>query len=221
VKADDPTSRHPTTQVPVPPELSPSEARAARLTSSNRRMVPVSLAIAALLGAVGVLLFRDRGTDSPGDNPPVVTVPPGTVTPPPEHTQQTAPPQVTPPANTTVATPPPTPNPATPVNPPVTPEPTAKPPEVVQVETPKPPVNKPRPVNSGSRAAQQELLNSVDRLRRDMEGLIQSGQIKDAAAARSMFERIRKGATSADSAEDRRGVEFMMNNFERTYLKRK
>jgi hypothetical protein len=229
VKADDPASRQPTTQVPLPLDISPAEARAAGVSSPNRRLVPIVLAVAALLGAVGVLLFRDRGTDSPGDKPPVVAVPPGPITPPPQQTQQNPTPPVTPPANPVVAnppqvTPPPNPNPANPPNPTGTPEVTPKPPETVtQTETPKPPTvkNPNRPGNSGSRsAAQQELMNSVDRLKRDMEGLIKSGQI-DGTSARTMFEKIRSRAAAADSAEDRRSVEFMMNNFERTYLNRK
>jgi eukaryotic-like serine/threonine-protein kinase len=219
VKADDSASRQPTTQVPLPLEISPAEARAAGLSSPNRRLVPIALAVAALLGAVGVLLFRDRGTESPGEKPPVVAVPPGPVTPPPEQTQQNPTPPETPPANPAVAPPP---QDTPPPDPTETPEATANPPETVaQTETPKPPATKPRPVNPGARsAAQQELMNSVDRLKRDMEGLITSGQI-DGPAARTMFEKIRKSAATADSAEERRTVEFMMNNFERTYLNRK
>lgn len=225
-KAEEPVARQPTPPTPLPsPEFSPAEKRAAGLSSTHKRVVPIAAAAAVLLGAVGVLLFRDRGTDIPENPPPVVATPTGPVTPPPQPTQPNPTPPVTPPANPVATTPTeattaPTPNPGTPVNP--TPEtPTPQQP-VDQTETPKPGTVKapPRPSNTRS-AAQQELLNSVDRLRRDMEGLIKSGQIKDAASARNLFDRIRKGAASADSAEDRRSVEFMMSNFERTYLNRK
>ena len=109
------------------------------------------------------------------------------------------------------------------MNPTPAPEVTPTPPQnVAQTETPKQGTGKPAPRPGGSRSAEQkELMNSVDRLRRDMEGLITSGQIKDPSSARNMFDRIRKGAAAADSADDRRSVEFMMSNFERTYLKRK
>jgi hypothetical protein len=64
-------------------------------------------------------------------------------------------------------------------------------------------------------------MTNVALLERDMNGLIQSGQIKDPQAARNMFARIRKDAQAANSAEERRNVGDLINLFEKTYLKRK
>jgi serine/threonine protein kinase len=220
LKAEDAGSRMPTTQVPsVPVELSRAEARAAGLRSPLRILVPILLAVAALLAAVGVLMLRNSGSNPTNDKPPDVVQPdPLTLPqPPPSNPVVANPPPGTPPPN-------PNPNPANPPVPTVSPE-TPKPPDAVaQPETPKPPAIKThRPGGSSSRfSGQQDLMNSVDRLERDMNGLIQSGFIKKEVeqSARNMFARIRKEAKAANSVEDGRNVEKLMALFEKTYLKR-
>jgi serine/threonine protein kinase len=222
LRAEDSGSHIPTTQVPsVPVELSNAEARAAGVRSPLRRLVPILLAAAALLAAVGVLLFRDSGPEPTNDKPPGGVLQPDPLTP-----------QQLPPSNPVVAHPPPgtppqspNPNPANPPVPTVSPEAPKPPDAVAQPETPKPPSGKNpnRPGGSASRfSGQQDLMTSVDRLERDMNGLIQSGFIKKEVeqSARNMFARIRKEAKAANSAEDGRNVEKLMALFEKTYLKR-
>ncbi|WP_414654030.1 serine/threonine-protein kinase, partial [Hyalangium sp.] len=218
LRAEDAGSRMPTTQVPsLPGGLSAAEARAVGGRSPLRRLVPILLAAAALLAAVGVLLFRDSGPEPTDDKPPGVVLQPETPTTP-----------QPPPSNPVVAQPPPgtpdpNPNPANPPVPTVSPE-TPKPPDTVaQPETPKPPSGKNPHRPGGPRfPGQQDLMTSVDRLERDMNGLIQSGLIKkeDEQSARNMFARIRKEAKAANSTEDGRKVEKVMALFEKTYLKR-
>jgi serine/threonine-protein kinase len=211
IKGDDAASSRSTTQVPLPPpEITPAEARAAGLRPHSRRIVPIALAAAALLAAIGILLFRDRGTDTTDVEPPATVTQPAPATPPGQGA-----------ASTQVPAPTPTPTPAPP---PVTPPPTPPAPDtpVATPDATATPAPKPKPPrNSGSRSSQKEvLMTNVALLERDMNGLIRSGQIKNPEAARNMFARIRDGAEAANSAEDRRNVTDLINLFEKTYLKR-
>jgi hypothetical protein len=223
VKRDDSASRQPTTQVNLPPELSVVEVRAAGVSSPSRKLVPVAVAVAALLAAVGVLLFRNKDPGPTDVKPPAVVTPTGPATPPEQQTP-------TPPAPTPVS-------PNNPVNPtpgptPPTPTETARPPdgkEVTPTETPtetqKPPPtvkNHPRPSGGGG-PSQAELMDTVNRLERDMDAYIAGGQIKPdhQAPARNMFTQIRKDARAAKSASDRSNVLDLIKLWERTYLGRR
>jgi serine/threonine-protein kinase len=211
-KVDDAASRRSTTQVPLPPGITPAEAQAAGLRSSRRRIVPIFLAAAALIAAVGLLLFRDEDTPAPDVTPPGITTPPENVTP--SGQQPQVPTTQTPPAPT------PKPPEVAPTPPPDAQE-VRPPPVSTPTETSKPPQPQPpkRPVVRGP--SQQDLITNVELLERDLDGQIRSGLIKDPQAARNMFARIRKDALGANSPEDRRKVGDLINLFERTYLKRK
>jgi eukaryotic-like serine/threonine-protein kinase len=216
VKKDGTDSVRTTAQAPSPHGISPAEARAAGLHSPMRRIVPIALAAVALLGAAGVLLFRNAGTSTQEVKPPAVATPPETPTPP-QPTQQTQPGQQTPP-------PAPTPTPPnTAVNPPPVNPPPVNPPPVNPPPANPPPSTSKRPGGSGTHSSGQKevLMTRVELLERDMNGLIQSGQIKDPKAARYMFTKIRSGAEAANSAEDRRNVSDLIKLFESSYLNRK
>jgi hypothetical protein len=213
-KVDDAASRRSTTQVPLPPGITPAEAQAAGLTSRRRRIVPIFLAAAALLAAVGVLLFRDEDTPAPDVKPPVVTTPPENVTP---SGQQ--PKDPTPPAPIPTKPPEVVPPPTDVAPPPATDPQQVKPSPVGTTTEPPKPQQPKRPVVRGP--SQQDLMTNVELLERDLNGQIRSGLITDPQAARNMFARIRKDALGANSAEDRRKVGDLINLFERTYLKRK
>jgi serine/threonine-protein kinase len=218
-KVDDAASRRSTTQVPLPPEISPAEARIAGVRSPMRRLVPVGIGVAALLAAGGVMLLRsgNNGTQTPEVTPPPVNTP---VTNQGSQTAVPNPPVAPTPNPTVTPTPNPTPNPpvepveipqvATPVvNPPTD---TVKPPPETQPVRPTP---RPTPSNVPSQAV---LLSTIEGLERDLNARAAAGQ--NMTIARNMLQRIRKEAQDARDAGSRRSVASKIDFWEKSYLKR-
>jgi serine/threonine protein kinase len=216
-KVEDAASRS-TTQVAMPQEITPEEARLAGVRSPMRRFWPIGLGIAALLAAGGVMLLRNGTTTT-------VVTPPPTPTPTPvtnEVPQPPAPnPAVTPPVP--APTPPaPTPTPPAPtVTPPVAANPVTPPTETTKPPEPQPHVVKPTPKPNPSQSgvpSQAVLLAIIEGLQRDVNARAARGQ--DMTIARSQLERLRKEANDARDTSSRRSVATKIDFWERNYLKR-
>jgi serine/threonine-protein kinase len=213
-KGDDTASRRSTTQVSLPPEITPQEARVAGVRSPARRLVPVGLGVAALLAAGGVMLLRGGSTET--ETPQVPSPPVSTPV-----TQQGSPTPTPTPAPTPTPKVEPTPTPK--VEPVETPPVVATPVVTPPTETPKPtetqpvvrPTPRPTPSNIPSQAV---LLSTIEGLERDLNARAAAGQNMN--IARNMLERIRKEAQDARDVGSRRAVATKIDFWEKSYLKR-
>jgi serine/threonine-protein kinase len=198
-KGDDAASARSTTQVSLPREITPEEARLAGVRSPMRRLLPIGLGIAALLAAGGVMLLRSGTTSTQTPD----------VTPTPVANQEPQPPPANP-----VVTPP--------ANPVVTPPEVVTTPVVIPPpEEPKPletqPVVRPRPAPSNI-PSQAVLLSIIEGLERDLNARTAAGQNMN--IARSQLDRLRKEAHDARDTSSRRSVATKIDFWEKSYLKR-